>query len=80
MVSNYDAFRGQLERCLDLIDQEPLKNSERDSLATGIRVARRSGDELTLPRLKAQHPRAFKFGEASSLNSVPPMRSSRRTK
>jgi hypothetical protein len=63
MVSNYDAFRAQLSRLLDLIDEQPLENIHRDMLATGIKVARRDGADLVLQSLRRSHPRAFELGE-----------------
>jgi len=63
MVSNYDAFRGQLTRLLDPVDEENLARTDLDALATGIRVARRTGDALALPTLARQQPRAFEFGQ-----------------
>lgn len=64
MVSNYDAFHAQLSTLLDRVDEEPLENIHRDMLATGIHVARRDHrDDLVLPQLRAQRPRAFALGE-----------------
>lgn len=61
--SAFDAYRDQLARLLDLVDEENLSSVDRDALATGIRVARGVGDTLTLPNLQRQQPRAFDFGE-----------------
>ena len=62
MPDNLGAYRQQLKRLLDLVDEENLARVDRDALATGIRVARKTGDELMLPALRNQQPRAFELG------------------
>jgi hypothetical protein len=61
--ADFDAYRQQLSRLLDLVDEQNLAPTDRDALATGIRLARKRGESLTLPRLQSQRPRAFELGE-----------------
>jgi hypothetical protein len=64
-VSNRDTFNQELSGLLDLIDQEPLEQANRDILARGVAIARESGQlHLTLPLLQEDHPRAVELGES----------------
>ena len=63
MTATLESFRQQLARLLDLVDEENLAPIDRDALATGIQVARSSGDDLKLPKLEQRQPQAFELGE-----------------
>lgn len=65
MASNHDAFREQVSMLLDLVDQEPLEQADRDMLARGLGIAREGGQlHLTLPRLQQEHPHAVELAES----------------
>lgn len=62
---DFDTYRDELSRLLDLVDQEKLGRVDRDMLAAGIRVVRGRGGALAeaIPGLTTQHPKAFELGE-----------------
>jgi len=62
-ISDPEAYREQLSRSLDLVDEANLAPVDRDALATGICVARKVGDTLRLPNLQRRQPQAFSSGE-----------------
>lgn len=65
---DFDTYRDELSRLLDLIDREKLERVDRDMLATGIRVVRSRGGALAeaIPGLTTRHPKAFELGKRIS--------------
>jgi len=62
---DFDTYRVELSRLLDLVDQEKLERVDRHMLATGIRVVRSRGGALAeaIPGLTTRHPKTFELGE-----------------